>query len=92
MLVVYLGGIIGIITALALLSNGFTYGAFLGYFMHGGVLTNYGVSNPGYFIIYTLPHGIFEIMGFIIAGAAGFRLTTLVIGLVKSKINKPPHR
>jgi uncharacterized membrane protein SpoIIM required for sporulation len=32
-----------------------------------------------------LPHGIFEISGFIISGAAGFRLTTLVIAVLKRK-------
>ncbi len=84
-LVTYLGGIIGIIPVGTLFFNGFIYGAFLGYLIHGGIVSNFGVINPIDFIIYTLPHGIFEIPGFIIAGAAGFRLTTLVIGLLQNK-------
>jgi uncharacterized membrane protein SpoIIM required for sporulation len=84
LLFTYIGGIIGIIPAGALFFNGFIYGAFLGYFMHGGIVGNYTVLTSGEFIIYTLPHGIFEIPGFIIASAAGFRLTSLVIGLLKS--------
>jgi len=86
----YFGGIIGIIPAVEIAFNGFIYGAFLGYFMHGGIVSNYFVSNPVDFIIYTLPHGIFEIPGFIIAGAAGFRLTTLVIGILESISRKTP--
>jgi stage II sporulation protein M len=84
-LITYFGGIIGIIPAVTLSSNGFIYGAFIGYFTHGGIINNFGVSNPYDFIIYTLPHGIFEISGFIISGAAGFRLTTLVIAVLKRK-------
>ena len=80
----YFGGIIGIIPAVEIAFNGFIYGAFVGYFMHGGIVGNYTVLTSGEFIIYTLPHGIFEIPGFIIASAAGFRLTSLVIGLLKS--------
>lgn len=86
----YFGGLIIIIPIGALAFNGFIYGAFVGYFLHGGVLPNYFVSNPVDFIIYTLPHGIFEIPGFIIAGAAGFRLTTLVIGILESISRKTP--
>lgn len=89
-LITYIGGIIGIIPALALLTNGFTYGAFLGYFLHGGAVSGFVVFTPAEFIIYTLPHGIFEITGFIISAAAAFRLTTLVVGLVISKLNKTP--
>jgi len=90
LLLSYVGGLTGIIPAISLLGNGFLYGAFLGYFMNGGVVGHYGISNPGDFIIYTLPHGIFEIPGFIIASAAGFRLTTLVAGLIKGKMDKTP--
>ena len=86
----YFGGIIGIIPAAALFSNGFIYGSFVGYFTHGGILSNYGVNNPVDFIIYTLPHGIFEIPGFIISCAAGFRLTSLVIGVINSMRRKTP--
>ncbi len=83
-LVAYVGGVIGVIPAGEMAINGFIYGAFLGYFMHGGVVTNYFVSNPVDFIIYTLPHGIFEIPGFIIAATAGFRIATLVIGILSN--------
>ncbi len=76
--ITYVGGIIGIIPALVLAGNGFIYGSFVGYFMHGGVLNNYGISNPLDFIIYTLPHGIFEIPGLIISCTAGFRLASAV--------------
>ncbi len=89
-LIAYFGGIIGIIPFGALSANGFIYGAFLGYLIHGNIVTSSGVLTPGYFIIYTLPHGIFEIPGFIIAGAAGFRLTTMVLGIIKSVMRKTP--
>ncbi len=88
LLLTYIGGIIGIIPVGTLFSNGFIYGSFLGYFTHGGVINHYGVSTPGNFIVYTLPHGIFEIPGFIIAGAAGFRLTSIIISVIKSIIRK----
>jgi uncharacterized membrane protein SpoIIM required for sporulation len=89
-LIAYFGGIIGIISALVLIFNGFIYGAFLGYLMHGSSVSSFGVLTPGKFLVYTLPHGIFEITGFIIAGAAGFRLTTLSVGVIKSIIKKTP--
>ncbi|MGP8023371.1 MAG: stage II sporulation protein M [Methanobacterium sp.] len=86
----YIGGIILIIPVAALAFNGFIYGAFVGFFSHGGVISNYLVSNPVVFIIYTLPHGIFEIPSFIIASAGGLRLTTLVIGVMTSMGNETP--
>ena len=86
----YFGGLIIIIPIGALAFNGFIYGAFVGYFLHGGVLPNYFVSNPVDFIIYTLPHGIFEIPSFIIASAGGLRLATLVIGVLTSMGNEKP--
>jgi len=89
-LIAYFGGIIGIIPLGALSANGFVYGAFLGYLLHNNIVTSSGVLTPGYFIIYTLPHGIFEIPGFIMAGAAGFRLTTMVVGVIKSVMRKTP--
>jgi len=89
-LVTYIGGFIIIIPIGALAFNGFIYGAFVGYFLHGGVLPNYFVNNPIDFIIYTLPHGIFEIPGFIIASAGGLRLATLVIGVLTSIGNETP--
>jgi Uncharacterized membrane protein len=80
--ITYVGGIIGIIPAGMVFENGFLYGSFVGYFMHGGILNNYGVSNPLNFIIYTLPHGIFEIPGLIISGTAGFRLASMIISFM----------
>ncbi len=90
LLVSYFGGLIIVIPIGALAFNGFIYGAFVGFFLHGGVLQHYFVSNPVDFIIYTLPHGIFEIPGFIIASAGGFRLATLVIGILTSLGNETP--
>ena len=87
-LMVYAGGIIGIVTAALLSVNGFIIGAFLGYFMHGGVINHSGVT-PLVFISYIVPHGIFEIPALIIASAAGFRLTTVVIDLINSLRGKP---
>lgn len=89
-LIAYFGGIIGIIPFGVLSFNGFFYGAFLGYLMHGSIVTSSGVLTTESFIIYTMPHGIFEFTGFVIAGAAGFRITTLVIGVIKSKIEGKP--
>lgn len=89
-LFLYGGGIVGIVTAVELGFNGYIYGSFLGFFSQGGVINHYGVSTPLDFIIYTLPHGVVEIPATIIAGAAGFRLTTLVISLIQSMIEKTP--
>lgn len=89
-LVAYFGGLIGIIPVGVLSANGFLYGAFLGYLIHGPIVTSSGVFTPVHFIVYTLPHGILELPGFIIAGAAGLRLTTLVIGVIKSILRKTP--
>ena len=89
-LVTYVGGVIGIIPAGALFENGFIYGSFVGYFMHGSILNNYGISDPVYFVIYTLPHGIFEIPGFIMSGAAGFRLTSTIIHILTSLSKDKP--
>ncbi len=82
----YFGGLIIIIPAVALAFNGFIYGAFIGFLLNNGISSNYGILTVGDFIIYTLPHGILEIPGFIIAGTAGFRLSTLVVGVLKSII------
>ena len=87
-LMVYAGGIIGIVTAALLSVNGFIIGAFLGYFMHGGAINHSSVT-PLVFISYIVPHGIFEIPALIIASAAGFRLTTVVIDLINSLRGKP---
>ncbi|MGB9978274.1 stage II sporulation protein M [Methanobacterium sp.] len=84
----YAGGIIGIVTAALLSINGFILGAFLGYFMHGGAI-NHSTVNPLVFMSYVVPHGIFEIPALIMASAAGFRLTTVVIDLINSLRGKP---
>jgi uncharacterized membrane protein SpoIIM required for sporulation len=82
----YFGGLIIIIPAVALAFNGFIYGAFIGFLLYGGISSNYGVLTVGDFIVYTIPHGILEIPGFIITGTAGFRLATLVVGVLESII------
>jgi stage II sporulation protein M len=83
--ITFLGGIVGIITFVTLFLNGFIYGSFLGYLGSSHVTsTTIGPLSPKLFIIYTVPHGIFEITGFIIAGAAGFRLTKIVYNLLRS--------
>ena len=85
-LLTFLGGIVGIITAGILFFNGFIYGSFFGYFAFNhhlsGVVSSLGIVSPWIFLIYTLPHGIFEISGFIIAGAGGFRLTFTIYKLI----------
>ncbi len=87
LIITFIGGITGIITVGLLFINGFIYGSFLGYVTSnptfGGQASSIGSLSPAKFIIYTLPHGIFEISGFIIAGAAGLRLTSIIINLIK---------
>ena len=64
----------GIVTFITIFLNGFIYGSFLGYLGSSHVTsTTLGPLSPTLFIIYTVPHGIFEISGFIIAGAGGFQ-------------------
>lgn len=81
---------VGIIPAGVLSFNGFIIGAFFGYLINHSYVTAIGTINARDFLIYTLPHGIFEIPGLIIAGTAGFRLTTIIIELIKNTINKNP--
>jgi stage II sporulation protein M len=71
-LAIYAGGVtIGIGTAYFLIWNG----AFFGY-----AASQYPpLSN---FLILTVPHGIFEIAGIIISGAAGFRLASAVFHIL----------
>ena len=71
-LTIYLGGaIIGIVTAAYLIFNGI----FIGYA---------GTQYPlGDYILYTIPHGIPELLGIIIAGAAGFRLASCILHIFK---------
>lgn len=71
-ILIYFGGIfLGLITAILLISNG----VFVGYFA-----TNLPLE---IFLLLTLPHGIFEIPGIIIAGAGGFTLTAFLIYFLK---------
>ncbi len=68
---IYAGGVtVGLGTIFLLISQG----TFLGY-----AASQYPLSN---FLILTVPHGIFEITGIIIAGAAGFRLASSVIHIL----------
>jgi stage II sporulation protein M len=83
----FIGGITGVITVIFIAINGFVYGAFLGYVSSnptiGGHVSSVGSLTPLKFIVYTVPHGIFEISGFIIAGAAGLRLTSVLIDIIR---------
>jgi stage II sporulation protein M len=75
-LTIYAGGIIfGILT--------------VGFLFFNGLFVGYAASKfpIGDFIIYTLPHGIFEISGLIIAGAAGFRLANTIINVIRDILN-----
>ena len=75
-LMIYAGGIIvGAFTAFYLITNGI----FIGY--------TAAQFNLGDFIIYTIPHGVFEILGIIIAGAAGFKLGHIVFKLIKGMLH-----
>lgn len=71
-LYLYAGGIsIGLFTAYYLISNGI----FIGY--------TGAQFDLGDFIIAIIPHGVFEILGIIIAGAAGFKLALIIINILK---------
>jgi len=66
-IMIYMGAIsLGFITAMLLITNGI----FVGYFA-----TNLPLD---VFLLLTLPHGIFEIPGIIIAGAGGFTLINFI--------------
>jgi stage II sporulation protein M len=94
-LITFAGGVVGIITAGVLFLNGFLYGSFLGYFATnssiGGAVSHLGMITPWLFLLYTIPHGIFEISGFIIAGAGGFRLTKIIVDLIRSDTTLRDH-
>ena len=64
-LVIYAG--VGFFTTWYLFLNG----AFIGYVG--------SKANLGNFLIFTLPHGIFEVTAIVIAGAAGFRLASAIV-------------
>jgi len=88
----FVGGVTGVITVIFIIINGFVYGAFLGYVSSnpiiGGQTSSVGSLTTLKFIVYTVPHGIFEISGFIIAGAAGLRLTTVIIDVIRKDEEK----
>jgi stage II sporulation protein M len=66
-LIIYVGGILfGIVTVIYLIFNGL----FVGY-----AATQFPLGD---YILYTIPHGIPELIGLIISGAAGFRLASCV--------------
>ena len=74
-ILIYFGGaFFGIATASLLITNGL----FIGFFA-----TKYSVY---YFLVLTLPHGIFEIPGIIIAGAGGFAMFTFLFNFFKGII------
>lgn len=79
-LITYAGGLIGIITAFFLFINGLLI----------GYLAAKIPIVP--FLILIAPHGIFEIPALILSGAAGFRLTSMVISIIRSIIKKKPIR
>jgi stage II sporulation protein M len=90
--ITFFGGVIGIITFATLFLNGFIYGSFLGYLGSNHLSSStIGPLSPKLFIIYTVPHGIFEISGFIIAGAAGFKLTKIIYTLLRSDDSVSEH-
>jgi len=57
----------------------------IGYLFFNGLFIGYTASkfSIGDFIIFTLPHGVFEIAGIIISGAAGFRLASCVVHIIR---------
>lgn len=68
----YGGGILlGIPTLIMLAYNG----VFIGY-----VASKFPIGD---FILFTLPHGIFELLGIIIAGAAGLKLASTIINIIR---------
>lgn len=72
--------------ALFIYGGGIPLGLFTVYFLaFNGLFIGYAASKYpiGDFIIYTLPHGVFEISGIIIAGAAGFRIASMVINMAR---------
>lgn len=68
----YVGGVIGIGPIFVLSINGIIIGYLAAKVQIGTLL------------IYTIPHGIFEIPALIISGAAGFRITSMIIHMLIS--------
>jgi len=75
-LFIYVGGVIGIITAAILFIN--------------GLLIGYVIAIFPLAPLYIIPHGIFEIPALILAGAAGFRITSMIFHMIKSLIKDKP--
>jgi len=74
--IIYAGGIIlGVITVIYLFVNG----AIIGY-----TAAQFSIGD---FIIYTAPHGVFEMVGIIIAAAGGFRLANVVLNLMRGLLH-----
>jgi uncharacterized membrane protein SpoIIM required for sporulation len=72
---IYFGAIfLGLITIFLLISNGL----FIGYFAT--------TRHIEVFLLFTLPHGIFEIPGIIIAGTGGFVMITSIFNFLKDII------
>lgn len=73
---IYAGGLfVGIGTVFYLVTNGL----FIGYA---------GSKFPFWdFIVFTIPHGIIEVLGIIIAGAAGFRLAITLINILDGALH-----
>lgn len=72
--------------ALLVYAGGIIFGLGTAYFLiYNGIFIGYAGSQYqlGDFIIATIPHGVFEIIGIIIAGAAGFRLANIIINILK---------
>jgi stage II sporulation protein M len=69
---IYLGGLVlGTLSAIYLIMNGL----FIGYA---------GTQFPlGDYILYTIPHGIPELLGIIISGTAGFRLASCILHILQ---------
>jgi stage II sporulation protein M len=75
---IYASGLsLGIFSVIILITNGI----FIGF-----VASQYPL---GSFLIFTLPHGVIEMLGIIISGAAGFRLASYIFNILKgaTKIN-----
>lgn len=71
-------------------AGGLLLGTYTAYSLfHEGAFMGYSASKLsfGTFVIYTLPHGVFEIIGIIIAGAAGFRLANCFINFLRGVIH-----
>jgi stage II sporulation protein M len=75
--------------ALLVYAGGIIFGLGTAYFLiYNGIFIGYAGSQYqlGDFIIATIPHGVFEIIGIIIAGAAGFRLANIIINILKGAL------